>query len=274
MATRIKASGARLLLDFHYSDTWADPAHQDTPAAWAALGIDSLEAQVERYTDSVITVLKAAGALPDIVQVGNEVDGGMLWPLGRLRYDADSLASWARFTRLLRAGVRGVRGALAPADTVRIMVQYSQGASLGGTRWFFDHVAARGVDFDMIGLSYYPWWHGGLAELSANLRDAALRFDSDVMVVEAAYPWRTGDWEGMVSNSAAMIWPATHTGQRQYLTAVVDAVAAVPGGRGAGVMWWYAEAVPVPGLFVWVNGALALFDGAGNLLPAISAFRP
>ena len=81
MAGRVKAAGAKLLLDIHYSDTWADPGHQTTPAAWSSLGFDSLEAEVERYTDSVVGVLKQAGALPDIVQVGNEIDGGMLWPL-------------------------------------------------------------------------------------------------------------------------------------------------------------------------------------------------
>jgi arabinogalactan endo-1,4-beta-galactosidase len=271
MAGRIKAAGARLLLDFHYSDTWADPGHQTTPAAWAALGIDSLEAEVERYSDSVITALKTAGALPDIVQIGNEIDDGMLWPLGELYVaGADTLAAWMRFTGLLKAGVRGVRDALGPGDTVRIMLHYSQGASSGGTRWFFDHMNGYGVPYDVIGLSYYPWWHGTLDSLAANLRTTATRYGKDVMVVELSYPWRAGGWESMVSVPGAMAWPATPSGQALFLRDVIAAVAAVPGGFGAGVVWWYPEAIQVPGLFVWGGGSLALFDSSGNVLPAAS----
>jgi arabinogalactan endo-1,4-beta-galactosidase len=144
MAGRAKAVGAKLLLDLHYSDTWADPGHQETPAAWAAFGIDTLEQQVETYTAGVITRLKQLGALPDIVQIGNEIDGGMLWPLGQVSGAGnDTPAQWDHFTRLLKAGIRGVRGALGPGDSVRIM------------------------------LSYYPWWHGALGQLQANVRTTA-----------------------------------------------------------------------------------------------------
>jgi arabinogalactan endo-1,4-beta-galactosidase len=270
MAGRIKAAGGTLLLDIHYSDTWADPGHQATPAAWAALGIDSLEAQVERYTDSVITQLKQAGALPEIVQVGNEVDGGMLWPVGQLSYASDSLASWDRFSRLLKAGINGVHDALAVGDSVRIMLHYSAGGNSGGTQWFFDHLVTNGVPFDLIGLSYYPWWHGTLTALQGNLAATALRYDRDLMVVETSYPWRAGGWEGMAPNQAAMIWPVTAAGQAKFLQDVIAAVVAVPNGHGAGVLWWYPEAIQVPGLFIWGGGSLALFDAGGNLLLAVS----
>jgi arabinogalactan endo-1,4-beta-galactosidase len=272
MAGRIKAAGAKLLLDIHYSDTWADPGRQTTPAAWASLPFDSLERQVETYTADVIARLKQAGALPDIVQVGNEIDAGMLWPLGALRYDADSSASWDRFTRLLKAGVRGVRGALGPADTVRILLHYSQGANSGGTQWFFAHIGTAGVPYDIIGLSYYPWWHGSLAVLQANLQATASRYGRDVMVVETTYPWRAGGWETGATSLWAMTWGVTPTGQAQFLRDVLNAVATVPGGRGVGVVWWYPEAMQVPGLFIWGGGSLALFDAAGNVLPAAAAF--
>ena len=275
MAGRAKAVGATLLLDLHYSDTWADPGHQETPAAWAAFGIDSLEQQVETYTAGVITRLKQAGALPDIVQIGNEIDGGMLWPLGQVSGTGnDTPAQWDHFTRLLKAGIRGVRGALGPGDSVRIMLHYAQGGNSGGTQWFFDHMDANGVPYDMIGLSYYPWWHGTLGQLQANVRATALRYGRDIMVVETSYPWRAGGWEGMVTNSTAMTWPASPTGQAQFLRDVLDAVAAVPDHRGAGVIWWYPEAIQVPGLFIWGGGSLALFDAAGNVLPAAAAFGP
>jgi arabinogalactan endo-1,4-beta-galactosidase len=272
MAARIKASGAKLLLDFHYSDTWADPGHQTPPAAWAGLGFDSLRRQVEVYTADVITQLKGAGALPDIVQVGNEIDGGILWPLGQVNGTSDTLLQWTRFTGLLKAGIRGVRDALAPGDTVRIMLHYSQGGSTSGTQWFLDHMRAYGVPYDLLGLSYYPWWHGSLAQLQDNLRATALRDSVDIVVVETSYPWRAGGWEGIATNTAPMTWPVTRAGQTQFLRDLIEAVAATPGGHGLGVLWWYPEAIPVPGVFIWGGGSLALFDSTGGILPAVQEF--
>ena len=274
LAGRIRAAGGRLLLDLHYSDTWADAGHQSPPAAWAALPFDTLVRRVETYTDSVVTALKQAGALPDIVQVGNEIDDGMLWPLGRLdEPGSDSLTQWSQFTDLLKAGIRGVRDALAPGDSVRIMLHYSQGGSAAGTQWFFDHVSAYSVPYDIIGVSYYPWWQGPIGYLQANLSAEAQRYGKDVMVVETSYPWRAGGWESLATNRVAMTWPVSAQGQAQFLADVAGAVAAVPSGHGAGVVWWYPEAIQVPGLFVWGGGSLALFDTTGNVLPAASVLR-
>jgi len=273
MAVRAKTAGAKLLLDLHYSDTWADPGHQDTPAAWAGLSFDTLEARVETYTAGVITQLKQAGALPDIVQGGNEIDGGMLWPLGQVSGAAfDTPTQWNQFTLLLKAGIRGVHDALSAGDTVRIMLHYSQGANSGGTQWFFDHMGTYVVPYDLIGLSYYPWWHGTLGQLRANLQATAQRYGRDVMVVETSYPWRAGGWESMVTIGGAMTWPVSPAGQAQFLGDVAATVAAVPGGHGAGLIWWYPEAIAVPGLFVWGGGSLSLFDAGGNILPAASVF--
>jgi len=273
MAVRIKAAGAKLLLDLHYSDTWADPGRQTTPASWASLGIDSLERQVETYSADVIARLKQAGALPDIVQVGNEIDAGILWPLGRVGGADDTPLQWSQFTRLLKAGIRGVRSVLGSGDSVRIMLHYSQGGSIGGTQWLFDRINANAVPYDLIGLSYYPWWHGPLSYLQANLRTTALTYGRDVMLVETTHPWRTGGWEAGATNLAAMTWGISPEGQAQFLRDVLSAVAAVPSGRGVGVVWWYPEAIAVPGLFVWGGGSLALFDAGGNVLPAAAAFR-
>ncbi len=272
MAVRIKTVGARLLLDIHYSDTWADPGLQIVPSAWRGLDFAALEQQVESYTAGVITRLKGAGALPDIVEVGNEIDAGMLWPLGRVGgADDDTPVQWDQFTRLLKAGIRGVRDALGPGDAVKIMLHYSQGGSSSGTQWFFDHIGAAAVPYDLIGLSYYPWWHGPIAGLEANLAATAQRYGRDVMVVETSYPWRAGGWEGIASDRAAMTWPATPQGQAAFLQDVLDAVARVPNSHGAGVIWWYPEAIQVPGLFIWGGGSLALFDAGGGVLPAASA---
>lgn len=269
LARRVKASGATFILDFHYSDTWADPGHQVTPAAWQSLDIDALEDTVQAYTARALAALDAAGARPDIVQIGNEIDAGLLWPLGRIGGAGyDQPENFERFGRLLKAGVRGVEAALGP-DGARVMIHYSQGANIGGMRWFFDHVEAQGVDYDMIGLSYYPWWHGSLLNLANNLRQAADRYGRDVVVVETSYPWRD-DWNPSGGNGAYMNWAETPAGQAAFLRALADTVAASP--RGKGVVWWYPESVRVPGLFVWGGGTLALFDASGALLPAAREF--
>jgi arabinogalactan endo-1,4-beta-galactosidase len=269
LARRVKAAGAKLLLDIHYSDTWADPGHQTTPAAWSGLGFAALEQQVEVYTDSVVTQLKLAGVLPDIVQVGNEIDSGMLWPLGQLYVPGgDTLTEWTQFTGLLEAGIKGVRDALAPGDTVRIMLHFGQGGATASTQWFFDHLAARGVAYDLIGLSWYPIYHGPLAALEGNLAATAARYGKAIIVVETSYPWRAGGWESAVTAQSDMAWPISPAGQAQFARALVDAVAATPGGRGLGVLWWYPEAIPVSGLFIDAGGSLALFDSTGNVLPA------
>jgi arabinogalactan endo-1,4-beta-galactosidase len=272
MATRVKAAGGNLLLDLHYSDTWADPGHQATPSAWSSLDMAELEQQVEVYTSDVLTQMRLAGIVPDFVQVGNEIDWGMLWPLGQLSSGSDSLTQWSAFARLLQAGVRGVRGAVATQDSVRIVLHYSAGGNLGGTQWFFDHLAALNVPYDVIGLSYYPWWHGTLAQLKANMAAAAQRYNRDIMVVETAYPWRSGGWEGMVTNPGAMRWAVSSQGQAEYLGDLLSTVAAAPSGRGIGVLWWYPEAIETPGLFIWGGGSLALFNSVGNVLPAASQF--
>jgi arabinogalactan endo-1,4-beta-galactosidase len=272
MAGRIRAAGGMLLLDLHYSDTWADPGHQTIPAAWIGLGIDSLEQRVETYSADVVTQLRQAGALPDIVQVGNEIDGGFLWPVGRVGGAYDTPEQWDAFTRLLKAGIRGIRGALAPGDSVRIMLHYSQGGSADGTRWFVDHVNAHGVPYDLLGLSYYPFWHGTLSDLQTNLQATGLRYGIDIMVVETSYPWRSGGWESLGIDSSAMIWPVSQQGQAEFLRALLTTVAATPNRHGAGVVWWYPEAIPVPGLFVFADGSLGLFDSSGNVLPAAAEF--
>jgi arabinogalactan endo-1,4-beta-galactosidase len=151
------------------------------------------------------------------------------------------------------------------------MLHYSQGGSVGGSQWFFDHMDVYAVPYDIIGLSYYPWWHGTLADLSANLRATAGRYRREIMVVETSYPWRAGGWETMATNRGPMTWPVSPQGQAVFVHDVLDAVAAVPGSRGAGVVWWCPEAIQVPGLFIWGGGSLALFDSSGSVLPAASA---
>jgi arabinogalactan endo-1,4-beta-galactosidase len=264
LARRIKQMGASLLLDIHYSDTWADPGRQDKPRAWEGLGPSELEAQVESYTAGVMMTMKDAGCLPDIVQVGNEITSGFLWPDGNISARDDR---WGRFAALLGAAARGVRRPLASGDTVQVMIHVDAGGNAATTSWFLRNIEDREVEYDLIGLSYYPWWHGGIGGLRENLRKTAEAFGKGILVVETAYPWRPD------SAGESMVWPQTPHGQREFLDDVIRAVRSAPRGLGKGVFWWYPEAIPVRGLEVWKGGSAALFDAQGRALPAMEAFR-
>jgi arabinogalactan endo-1,4-beta-galactosidase len=258
---RIKNAGAKFLLDIHYSDTWADPGNQYKPAAWVGLSFNELEAQVEAYSSNVIATLKAAGCLPDMVQTGNEIKPGFIWPDGG-PYQPDG--SWSKFTTLLKAAVRGVKQPLEPGDDMKVMIHYGSGGDTGGVRSYYDQLAAYGVEYDIIGLSYYPWWHGPLSDLESTLSDAAIRFGKEIVVTEVAYPWR--------STYGAMEWPQTPEGQKQFIEDVVQAVRATPNGLGKGVLWWYPEAVDDVPIHVWMGGANGLFGIDWNALPALEEF--
>ena len=264
LSQRIKATGASLLLDLHYSDTWADPQKQTKPAAWATLAFPALEKQVEDYSADVMKAFKAVRCVPDIVQVGNEITPGFLWPDGK---PGAPEGGWDHFATLLKAGIRGVKKPLGTEDHVKIMIHVDCGGDAGKTRWFFDHLSERQVGFDMIGLSYYPWWHGGMDKLRENLTQTAQRYGKEIVVVETAYPWRT------CGETKHMNWPMTPQGQEQFLSELVETVRAIPSELGRGVIWWYPESVRVNGLSVWMGGDVALFDEAGAALPAMKAFN-
>ncbi|MFD1470374.1 arabinogalactan endo-beta-1,4-galactanase [Hymenobacter caeli] len=180
MAKRVRAAGLKLLLDFHYSDTWADPQKQFKPLAWKGLSGPALEAAVHDYTKEVLGALAAQGTPPDMVQVGNEINHGMIWPDGDVQH-ADSLARFDALAGLVKAGIRAVHEADPGA---LVMLHIALGGQNGySTRWL-DRMAARGVAFDVIGESYYPKWHGTIPDLKANLTDLAKRYPQDIVVVE------------------------------------------------------------------------------------------
>lgn len=174
MALRIKAAGMKFLLDFHYSDTWADPGKQYKPAAWKNLSFAELTKALHDYTKDVLTQLQAQNTLPDMVQIGNEINHGMLWDDGSFAHP-DSLAA------LLKAGVQATRE-VSPA--IKIMLHIACGGQNDESRIFLDNMMSRGVVFDIIGQSYYPQWHGTLDELKFNLNDLSSRYMQDVIVAE------------------------------------------------------------------------------------------
>ncbi|QDA61898.1 glycoside hydrolase family 53 protein [Hymenobacter jejuensis] len=180
MAARAKKAGMKLLLDFHYSDTWADPQKQFKPSAWANLSGAQLNQAIHDYTRDVLLALKAQGTTPDMVQVGNEINHGMIWPDGDVQ-QADSLVKFDALADLLKAGVSAVHE-VAPKTLVMLHIALG-GQNLHSVTWL-DRIRARNVPFDVIGESYYPKWHGTIPELRNNLTDLAKRYPQDVVVVE------------------------------------------------------------------------------------------
>jgi arabinogalactan endo-1,4-beta-galactosidase len=276
MASKIKAKGLGLLLDIHYSDTWADPGKQFKPRAWEGVPFEALKDSVYEYTRRVLDRFKAERALPDIVQIGNEITCGMLWDDGRTCGAADTPEQWRKLGGLVRAGVRGAGDALGKGDSLLIMIHTDRGADRQGSARFYDHMLAEGVRFDLIGLSYYPWWHGTLDEVRANLDTLARRYDKDIIVVETAYPWTLGRYDD-THNSVGLPgqlhpgYSASVPGQKAFLADLLGVVARVSEGRGRGVFYWAPEYISVPGLgSTWEN--VTLFDSSGNALPAMSVF--
>ena len=263
LARRIKAAGAQLLLDLHYSDTWADPAHQNKPAAWEDLSFGELELQVQSYSQEVIEAFKNEGVLPDIVQVGNEITPGFLWPDGQIYHNGDEREHWHEFTTLLKAGIAGVKAPLDANDHMRIMIHIDCGARLVRTQNFFTQLAEHEVEYDIIGQSYYPWWHGTLADVQANQAKTAQDFGKDIMIVEVAYPWSNANYWQSQDN---MAWPVTVEGQTEFLAQLAQVVRETPDNRGIGVNYWYPEAIDIDGMHIWNGGATALFDSNGLVL--------
>jgi arabinogalactan endo-1,4-beta-galactosidase len=268
LARRVKAARMQFLLDIHYSDTWADPGHQTKPAAWKDLDFDALVKKVHSYTSDVLDACQRNGTPPDMVQIGNEIRPGFLWPDGKLYGDSPGSPEerWERFARLLKAGIAAARSA---EGSPRVMIHIDKGGKSAATKRFFTGLQEHEVDFDVIGLSYYPWWHGSMADVRKNLHETARAFGKDIVVVETAYPYRGERW----AKEPNMAWPISPEGQRAFLSELVAVVRGVPDDRGIGVVWWYPESLPVKGLHVWRGGSNALFDSDGNALPALGVLR-
>ncbi|MEP6583095.1 MAG: beta-galactosidase GalA [Ginsengibacter sp.] len=174
MAKRIKAAGLKFLLDFHYSDTWADPGKQYKPSAWKSLAFPQLANEVYEYTKKVLLALKKQRTMPDMVQTGNEINHGMIWPDGSIQH-ADNLAT------LLKAGMTAVKDV---DPNIITMVHIALGGQNNESEFFLDNMIKRGVSFDVIGESYYPKWHGTLQDLGSNLSALTKKYNKPVIVAE------------------------------------------------------------------------------------------
>ena len=263
LATRAKAAGMdEFLLDFHYSDTWADPGHQTKPVAWNGLSFEQLVEQVYTYTFDAVDSLVKAGVTPTMVQVGNEISNGLLWPEGSLDNKEQMIA-------LIRAGTTAVRKA-SPSTEIALHINKGSDNELG--KWFFGLITDNTIDFDVMGFSYYPWWDGTLQELEFNLQDMVDRFDRDVAVFEVAYPFSLGwndDYNNIVGGEEGQLpeYPYTPEGQMGFVEAVRDIV--MNTSRGRGVYYWAPDWIVKSH---WEN--LALFDFDRVALPALGAMAP
>jgi arabinogalactan endo-1,4-beta-galactosidase len=254
IAAAARKLGYKFLLNYHYSDTWADPGKQILPKAWEGKSHAELVEAVYEYTRETIASFRAAGVLPDMVQVGNEVINGMLWPDGKLP------DNWDNFADLVKAGIAGVEAGKGSSQRPRIMIHIDRGGDQPKTKAFFDMLHSYGINYDVMGQSYYPWWHGSLLDLRENLAFMAEAYRKDIILVEVAYTWKPASYTDKPGP-----FPETAEGQARFLDEVHRIVMAVPGGYGKGVFWWEPA----------VTGGLAVrgfFDKEGNALPVMSVF--
>ncbi|RZK56674.1 MAG: arabinogalactan endo-1,4-beta-galactosidase [Hymenobacter sp.] len=246
MAKRATDQGFRVMIDFHYSDTWADPGKQAKPAAWVAHSFAQLLTDVYDHTFSTMTLLKAAGVTPEWVQVGNEIPGGMLWPEG-------STKNPVQLAQLITKGYEAIK---AVSPTSKVVVHLDRGNNNALYRSFFDNLTSNGGKFDVIGMSYYPYWlkqdyTESIADLRANLLDMVARYPGKEVVVA-----EVGNDYTQVQNTYDL------------LVATQQAVRAVPQGKGLGVFYWEPE-----GAKSWSHYQLNAWADDGRPSPALKAFQ-
>lgn len=290
---RVTEAGFGVLLNFHYSDFWADPGKQIKPKAWQGYGMKELVRAVYDFTKASLEAVLAAGVRVTMIQVGNELSKGLLWPEGQMpNYD--------NIAELISAGIRACR-AVNPA--IPLMVHLDNGGNNALYRDWFDHYMERGEDFDYIGLSYYPFWHGTLKELEDNMNDIAVRYGKELIVAEVSMGYTMEDYGAYEKLSAderkgyatrrelvdKIEYPMTVQGQTDFTRDLLGRIARVADGKGCGFFWWEPAWIPVPGSGwatpaslaymndpgpcgnEWANQAL--FDYEGNALPALEVIR-
>lgn len=260
---RAKALGMAVLLDIHYSDTWADPAKQIIPAAWSKIAdLSLLEVAVYDYTLDILLQLNQHNLMPDFVQVGNEINTEILMPGA---YDGAPI-DWRRNTPLINAGLRAVHDAGQQSTTsLRAMLHIAQPENI--VSWFDAALAAGIHDFDVIGMSYYPKWSTySVHQAGKTIGEARERYNQDVMIVESAYPWTLdrgrADSHLMSEDAVVSDYPATPQGQRQFL---IDLTQATHENGGIGVVYWEPAWISTPSKpSIWENAALFDYHGEAH----------
>ncbi|MBS1559658.1 MAG: glycosyl hydrolase 53 family protein [Bacteroidetes bacterium] len=247
-ALRAQALGMKIMIDFHYSDTWADPSHQTKPAAWSSLTFDQLKNTLSSYTTGVMDTLKRNGITPDWVQIGNETNDGMLWETGR------ASTSMANFAALIKSGYNAVKSV---SPTSKIIVHLSNGYDNTLFTWMFDGLKANGVSWDIIGLSLYPAYapqgNSGWASVNTNcltnMNALVARYNTPVMVVEVGMPYNDP------------------TDAKLFLQDIIAKTKSVANYNGLGVFYWEPECYNN-----WNGYTLGAFDNTGKPTIAMDAF--
>ncbi len=242
LGKEIKEAGMAFMLDFHYSDSWADPAKQWTPDSWTGLSDDELYTRIYEYTKEALQQMKAAGATPDFIQTGNEISYGMLW--GKMSDPANTLkkcyvnsdANWPRFTTLLKKAISACREECPQAKVVIHTERVAQNEVL---KSFYDKMSSYGVDYDIIGLSYYPYYHGSLTVLEGALNKMEANFpEKEIMLVETGYyhDWQPND----VTYDLSYTYPISGEGQKAFTEALIAKLNTHE--KVTGLFWWFMEA--------------------------------
>jgi arabinogalactan endo-1,4-beta-galactosidase len=272
-AQKVRARGLQLLIDLHYSDTWADPEHQLKPAAWAGHNFSRLQADVYEHTRDVLNHLNAVDALPEMVQIGNEINPGLLLPDG-------SSANWDNLSALLKQGYAAVKDCSA---TIQVMLHIANAGDTSFVRNWFNEASSHGVCWDVTGLSYYSYWHGSLPAMTGTVKQMIAQYAKPVVIVETAYPFTLleNDQEQNsihLENQLTPGYPATPQGQAGNLRDVLQAARL---GGALGFFYWEPTWTAVKGNgwdptnpasgCQWENQAL--FDFAGKALPAMQEFK-
>lgn len=263
-AKRIKAQGLHFLLDFHYSDWWADPGKQTKPKAWEHLDKDALVQAVYDYTKQVLERLRSEGCLPDMVQIGNEIRSGMLFPDGEV-------PNYVQLAKLVNAGIQAARDV---DSNIQVMVHLDQGGKYYYLREWYDAMFEAGLqEFDVIGISFYAFWHGTFTDLKNSMEALADRYKLPVIVVETAHPWRSSD-DGFITADQEKIagFPAGIEEQKTVMRLLMNIVASVSNEMGCGVYYWEPLVLPLECQGSWGRnmGMLSLDSKA---LPGFAEFR-
>jgi len=274
LAKRLKLQGMDMCIDLHYSDTWADPSSQSAPVAWPT-EISALEQQVSKYTEETLQSFVKAGAPPQWVQIGNEIAGGFLWPLGRITTGTPT--EWQNFVRLHNAATQALRTILPKSKSI---VHLECGGDANRIRSWLENATAYGLtNLDVIGLSYYSQWQGSLANLGQALAVVTTEFKKPVVIAETAYPWIAKPFGNDVLDTAKSkldgfsISPA---GQQKFVKSLAEILHQQPNNLGLGIWWWEGLATSVRStsdVDLW-NGGMAnsaLVDLTGKALPALKS---
>ncbi len=243
LCQRIKAAGYALMLDIHYSDTWTDPLQHSTPEAWDSTDPTVLADSVYEYTKMVLNHLVNANATPDWIQVGNEVNGGMMWPTGHCSATGGGITSsdgvagtWANFVSYLQAGVKACREVLPDAKIVIHTSMDREGATATS---FYSTLSNYDVDYDIIGLSYYPDYHGSLSALNSTISTFESKYsDKEIMIVETGYGAQYA-LNGTYSSTVQETWEISEDGQLQFTNDLITEL--LKHDSVTGLFWWLPE---------------------------------